>query len=109
VGNVPGGNSGDCYPDQHELSWEDIGVEPELTTVTKRPRRVFTWSRHQVSDAFEANLPDVVFINFCNYLSEPRFVARYIDDVRNIAARHGKPDVRIFLGYGPRASDIYEA
>ena len=50
VGSVGDSTSGGCYPDQEETTWEKIGVEPELTTVTKRVRRVFTWSRQQFKD-----------------------------------------------------------
>lgn len=75
VGNIMDGDkvigwSGPGYQDQNELSWEDLGVEPELTTVTKRPRRVFEFSMEQYKAAIEINRPDYVFLNFVNYLKD---------------------------------------
>lgn len=72
VGSTEQGYSGDCYPDQQEISWEELGVEPELTTVTKRVRRVFTWSWQQFYDAVRVNEPDVLYISFLDYLPEDR-------------------------------------
>lgn len=56
------GNSGPWYPDQKELSWKDITkisgskekIE-EITSVTKLPRRVFTFSRQNVAEAIRYN------------------------------------------------------
>lgn len=62
------GYSGDCYFDQEEISWKDLGMEPELTTVTKLPRRIFTFSEQQVRDAVQQNGVKSIFLNFCNYL-----------------------------------------
>lgn len=63
------GDSGDIYPDQVETSWDEIGVEPELTTVTGKIRRVFTLSRMQLRDAIEETRPDEIVINFVDYLT----------------------------------------
>lgn len=65
------GNSGDCYPDQQETTWEALGVAPEITTVTGRVRRVFTWSQQQVIDAFLSARPTHVFLTHCDYLQGP--------------------------------------
>lgn len=62
------GTSGPFYPDQFELSWEELQVPVELTTVTKLPRRVFTFSDIQVAEAKMHMNPDAVFLNFTNYL-----------------------------------------
>lgn len=43
-----GGNSG---PLNGETSWEALGVEPEITTVTKRVRRVGEWDPDLVRDS----------------------------------------------------------
>src|SRR5690606_13722124 len=73
VGNSPeGGYSGDVYPDQHETSFADMGQPEEMTTVTKRVRRLFTWSREQFRESVAANEPDVLFINFANYVRPDR-------------------------------------
>jgi adenylosuccinate synthase len=68
------GTSGPCYFDQDEIEWKDIGLEPELTTVTKLPRRIFTFSEEQIRQAIRMNGVDHVFLNFCNYFppGDPR-------------------------------------
>lgn len=62
------GTSGPGYADQRETSWEELGVESEFTTVTKKMRRVFTFSHDQIIEAIQANQPDEIFLNFCNYI-----------------------------------------
>lgn len=62
------GTSGPCYPDQQETSFETIGVPVEYTTVTKLPRRVFTFSTQQILDAVEANGIDEIAVTFLDYL-----------------------------------------
>lgn len=101
------GSSGPCYPDQEEISWDSIGVEPELTTVTKLPRRIFTFSQQQLTDAvyqcggYGFNKTNL-FLNFCNYFSNDR--ARLEKLVREIetARPHmwNVPNVEL-LGFGP--------
>lgn len=82
VGNFEGHSSGDCYPDQKEITWEELGVEPELTTVTRRVRRVFTFSEQQLREAVAANAPDIILVNFMNYLgSDQAKVAEFVDMV----------------------------
>ena len=92
------GTSGPCYHDQDEISWEDIGIEPELTTVTKLPRRVFTFSETQIAEAVEANGVDHVFLNFANYCSEEE-----VEEIVGIIEEYA--DVSM-LGYGPSISDV---
>lgn len=107
VGNSPeGGYSGDCYADQSETSWEALGVSPELTTVTKRVRRVFTWSRNQFMDSVNVNRPDIIFLNFMNYLEpdkRPIFIAQLRQDYRRVMGR--QPDA-VLLGFSPHWEDI---
>ena len=62
------GTSGPCYPDQKELDWSDIGIEPELTTVTKLPRRIFGFSHQQVEEAIFQCGVTKLFLNFTNYM-----------------------------------------
>ena len=69
------GDSGPCYPDQQELTWDEVtkrsGYEVPLlerTTVTKRVRRVFTWSAQQYSRFLHSCQPTDIFLNFANYL-----------------------------------------
>lgn len=103
-----GGNSGPCYDDQQELTWEDLGLVPELTTVTKKQRRIFTWSREQFRAAVLANRPDVVVLNFLNYL-EPggvdidQFISEVLQDYQETLGR----DIPVLLGgWGPKAEDL---
>lgn len=102
VGNTPDGYSGDCYEDQHETSFEEIGVADEFTTVTQRKRRVFTFSIEQVRQAAFYCCPDEIFLNFVNYLGSDDVMPM----VRDIEGATGAP-VR-FLGYGPSFQDVGE-
>lgn len=105
VGNTEKGESGPCYPDQKEISWAELGVEAELTSVTKRVRRVFTFSEMQLEQACLVNRPNVILLNFCNYLT--------VNDAKELVhrvfgiANHYNSNLRILIGMGPKASDVY--
>lgn len=106
VGNTDKGESGKPYPDQVELSWDQIGQTPELTTVTKRVRRVFSWSRIQFMEALEQNEPDSLFINFMNYLKPDQirpFLTEMLSDYRKTL---GYGPRAVLLGWGPRNEDV---
>lgn len=105
VGNTPEGHSGDCYPDQQETTWEELGLAPELTTVTKRVRRVFTWSRQQFRDAVATNRPDAIFVNFFQYLKDGQddFMRKAAEDYVAVMGR--KPDFWL-IGFGPYPEDV---
>ncbi|MDB4490259.1 adenylosuccinate synthetase [bacterium] len=71
------GYSGDAYPGQNELEWSDVasmaGAPPEvmageLTTVTKRLRRVFEFSEQQLLEAVVSNGATRIALNFANYI-----------------------------------------
>lgn len=71
------GHSGGVYPGQQEISWDEVaknaGAPPEvmkgeLTTVTKRLRRVFTFSDQQLKDAVVVNGATQIALNFANYI-----------------------------------------
>lgn len=102
VGNFDGHHSGGHYYDQEELTWDDVGVPPELTTVTLRERRVFSFSEKQIQEAMWANMPDVVFLNFCNYLTEDRARA-IMDKIRWLSP---KQPITILSGWGPDIKDV---
>jgi adenylosuccinate synthase len=75
VGNVEGGYSGDVYQDSKELSWEEISKRigrpvKELTTVTKRVRRVFEFSKFGFQMGVKRNGINVVFLTFVDYLRD---------------------------------------
>lgn len=113
VGNTPDGNSGGCYPDQEETTWEALGVEPELTTVTKRVRRVFTWSRIQFREAVAANQPSSIFVTFCDYIKPSDmfeygpgvggFVIGLLTDYHKVMGCN--PDF-VLTARGPRPEDV---
>lgn len=103
------GWSGPCYPDQRELDWvKDLGMEAELTTVTKLPRRIFTFSYEQTKTALSVIRPDEVFLNFCNYM-EPDEVAEVVGLIERAAHElkiPGPMPLTQYYGYGPTVSDI---
>lgn len=94
------GYSGPAYFDQEEVKWETLGLEPELTTVTKLPRRLFTFSLEQIKQAVRMNSTDAIFLNFCNYDEVgAEGVKRQIESI-------GVPVQ--WRGWGPAESDIRE-
>lgn len=81
VGSVEGGYSGDFYDDCEELTWEEVArrsgmpesvaadlAEKERTTVTKRIRRVCTFSWKGLKDAVRTNGATKICLNFVQYL-----------------------------------------
>lgn len=108
VGNTEG-SSGEWYSDQKEISWEDVGVEPELTTVTKRVRRVATWSWTQYEECLRTNRPDALFLNFCNYFDNLHDEEAHVNQMLRVYNRVLDRDPDYFLlGYGPRNEDVKE-
>lgn len=107
------GTSGPCYDDQRELSWEDIGRDPELTTVTKLPRRLFTFSIKQIQAAARIMQPDFIALTFCDYLGVPgeRPWGLYMPDaVRDLVGQIEANTQRTvkYLTFGPGAADQWE-
>lgn len=119
------GYSGNCYPDQHEIPWANIGREAELTTVTKLPRRLFTFSTQQILESCRYNGPTSIALTFCDYLPSHNERHPQIPDgmltypvgpgeklspcvlllARKIEAAAGC-DVN-FLSFGPTDTDVY--
>jgi len=95
------GFSGPCYFDQYELNWDALGVKPELTTVTRLPRRVFTFSPAQIREAMQIGRCDTVFLNFCNYVKNPV----ELEEMTSVFRREN-PRVKMIYGYGPSHWDI---
>lgn len=71
------GHSGGCYDDHEEITWEEVArnanapieeMSKELTTVTKRLRRVFTLSKQQIIEAVAINGVTKIALNFANYI-----------------------------------------
>jgi len=98
--NNRGHSSGPGYPDQTEIGWSDIGLQPELTTVTRLPRRLFTFSEQQIREAIRLNGVDGVFLNFANYDKNGGLVSMIEDVIKRAGSR-----VR-WMGYGPTDRDV---
>jgi adenylosuccinate synthase len=72
------GDSGPGYDDQEEITWETLtelsgSPEPiiEMTSVTKLPRRVFTFSQDNLRQAVRYNRTNrqtFISVNFANYV-----------------------------------------
>jgi len=101
------GWSGPHYSDQKEITFESIGVEPELTTVTQLPRRVFTFSKKQTKEAMRMCRPTEIFVNFMNYIDDPDSREELIRDINGQCRKQGGNGV-VYLGYGPTVNDIRE-
>jgi adenylosuccinate synthase len=74
VGNVEGGNSGNVFDDSKEVSWDEMSQKLgrnvlDMTTVTKRVRRVFTFSKSLFEMAVRRNGVDILFMTFWDYLN----------------------------------------
>lgn len=97
------GTSGPGYPDQKEIEWADIGINAELTTVTKLPRRVFTWSDMQYDHMVNVcGQPDGVFINFVNYVRDQEYFNHIMHKI--LQTRSGTPE--LWFGVGPAFDDV---
>jgi len=100
------GFSGHVYPDQYETDWASLGQAEERTTVTKRVRRVFNFSKTQYRHMLSHSMPDVVFLNFANYMQRNR-LNTLVDDMVQIERSLGMAPVHYF-GYGPASHEISE-
>ena len=64
------GSSGPFWAESEEIRWSDIGVEEdrERTTVTKKIRRVATFSMEQIIEGVILNGATEIALTFCDYL-----------------------------------------
>lgn len=77
------GNSG---PLLHETSWKSIGIEAELTSVTKEERRVAEIDCNLIKKAIAANQPTKIILNHLDYVSEQKasdFVSKVEAEISN--------------------------
>lgn len=102
------GQSGAFYPGQKELTWEELGQDREITTVTKRVRRVFTWSTQQLRETFALCRPDTVFLTFCNYLKHQEQLDMIESDIYGVSKELYMPPPRIIYEFGPSTADVGE-
>jgi len=106
------GSSGPCYDDQLELAWESfahLGVHPEITTVTKLQRRIFTFSQKQIQEAIfhcGGYWDTKVFLNFANYTSDEDELAAIIHKIEDPAPGYLNPPKVAWIGWGADDSQI---
>lgn len=103
------GSSGPCYPDQKEITWDELGIEPELTTVTKLPRRIFTFSEMQLAEAMfhcGGYWDTRLFLNFANYLPNENAVQALIKRIETPKHLAMNPPYVNWIGYGPTDDEI---
>ena len=107
VGNIGENSSGGHFPDQQEVGWESLGVKPEITTVTKRVRRVFTFSEQQFAAALAQTRPHVIYLTFMDYLPKGTELI-YVDRIRQLSKKHGllNCDPEIITQWGPSTDDV---
>jgi adenylosuccinate synthase len=102
------GQSGACYFDQKETTWEELGQTAEITTVTKRVRRVFTFSAQQILETFIHTRPDCVFLSFCNYVRDPKYLDYIERSIYDASKLLWFPPPRIVYEFGPETTDVSE-
>lgn len=100
------GTSGGHFPDQRETTWEELGQPPEITTVTKRVRRVFTFSEEQVAAAIAQTRPSVIYLSFCDYLPTKEVVQHKVELLRVLSHKYGQGSVEILTAWGPTTDDV---
>lgn len=105
------GTSGPGYSDQKETTFGALGLEPELTTVTKLPRRIFTFSDEQTEQALwhcAGYWETEIFLNFINYLPDLNSVDEMIKRIETPKIGGlvmNRPKVK-WLGSGPDDLDV---
>ncbi len=132
VGNLVDGersySSGPHYHDHRELTWQELrdtsgnsDMDPETTTVTKRVRRIFTFSFKQFNRFVRVCGPTDLFVNFVNYINHEDYRCRTKDllsfDTKKFVSllnqeiydQHNVFHTRVsLLGTGPSDKDMVE-
>lgn len=100
------GTSGPGYSDQSEIQWNDLNLPPELTTVTKLPRRIFSFSQKQLNQALRhcCGFRTILFLNFANYFKNKEDLNALVSEVVRTANNHGAG--LGYLGFGPDDADV---
>ncbi|AXH72350.1 MAG: adenylosuccinate synthetase [Caudoviricetes sp.] len=100
------GYSGPGYDDQKETTFEELGQATELTTVTRLPRRIFTFSQEQTRQALMTVRPDEIFLNFVNYCDD-QTLGFIINQIYGAAIDAGIPYSPLrYIGRGPAVQDV---
>ena len=94
------GYSGPFWDDSKEIDFSDIGVPDEYTTVTKRKRRIATFSMKQYVNTLNIIEPDYILLNFINYYYSDfkKFKIQFTKGIR-------KPT---HMAYGPYPWDVVD-
>lgn len=121
------GYSGDVYADSKETTWEEVGrkagmpeeeiqklFKDQLTTVTKRLRRVFSFSWIGLERAIKASSTTKICLNFAQFIDWKAYKVRKWEDlpqkvkdfVNEIEIRTNLPVV--LIGTGPDNEDIVD-
>lgn len=101
------GSSGPFWGGSLELDWarDFPDIEPERTTVTKRVRRIATWSDAQYAHALSLNRPTIVCLNFVNYFQNAKALHDLVVRMDSVESRMGvRP--RTVYGFGPNVEDV---
>lgn len=128
--SLDGAYSGDHYDDQKEITWEQLTKQSgskvplmEMTSLTKRKRRVFTFSQKQHRHTTMIVQPDVFLLNFVNYIDANSLGARgkmTLVEIREAYPlvfsavymiennQHWAGPRVVFLGTGPDDKDFIE-
>ncbi len=97
------GSSGPVYQDSVEITFDQIGQSTELTTVTKLPRRIFTFSEMQLEHLRDQCCDEKSYIalTFCNYMPSRADAIRMIRHIESVSGLK----VRI-VNFGPDDKDM---
>lgn len=90
------GNSGPFRDDSEEIDWSTIGVDPEneRTTVTKKVRRVATFSYRQAWEACKVNGATEIALTFADYIDPEILRGAGLWDYNRGATLRGFPKVQ---------------
>lgn len=99
------GKSGPFWPDSAEVTWQQLGLAEERTTVTKRVRRVATFSIAQYAQAVRDIRPTHLFINFMNYLKGMEDVGKFWSMLAQHTPLLGVEQM-VYYGVGPTVTDV---
>jgi adenylosuccinate synthase len=97
------GYSGPGYSDQVEMTWEEVGVPPEMTSISKKVRRVFSFSFDQLLESVAVCGTTDLFLGFINYIPADQ-QKEFIQKIS--AALHGTPCKVSWIGYDKTIKDI---
>lgn len=100
------GHSGPFYADSKELIWSELNQIPELTTVTKRVRRIATFSMIEFEKMLRMNRPTVVFLNFCNYFRTRDEFYNVVQKLYDMRLSYDM-EFNFLFGTGPASKDVF--